>query len=143
MSSPFVLVTGSSGFVGTNLVQYLLDRGCTVISLDQCPPKWTGEGYRCAASLTAKEPDYDWLNLRGDVRDEELLKSIFCHPVEYVIHLAARSTIQMGAEDCAQTMSVNVGGTESLLRTAAGCATLKGFLYASTDKVYGLLRERA
>lgn len=143
MSSPLVFVTGSSGFVGTNFVQYLLERGCTVISLDQCSPRWTGKGYCCTTSLAAKETDYDWLDLRGDVRDEELLKSIFYHPVEYVIHLAARSTIQMGAEDCAETMSVNVGGTETLLRAATDCATLKGFLYASTDKVYGLLQGQA
>ena len=143
MRSPLVFVTGSSGFVGTNFVQYLLEHGCTVISLDLCPPRWTGKGYRCTTSLAAKEMDYDWLDVRGDVRDGELLTPIFRHPVEYVIHLAARSTIQMGAEDCAQTMSVNAEGTETLLRAAADCATLKGFLYASTDKVYGLLREQA
>lgn len=143
MSEFLVFVTGSSGFVGTNFVKYLLEHGCTVISLDLCPPRWIGSGYRCTASLTAKERDYDWLDVRGDVRDGKLLESIFRHPVKYVIHLAARSTIQMGAEDCTQTISVNVGGTETLLRVAAGCATLKGFLYASTDKVYGLLRGRA
>lgn len=143
MRGDIILITGASGFVGTNLVQYLLKCGYAVISLDLRPPRWAGGGYHRAASPAAEEGEYDWLDLRGDVRDEALLKTVFRRPVAYAIHLAARSTIQMGAEDEKQTMSVNVEGTECLLRAAAGCPTLKGFFYASTDKVYGLLPGRA
>lgn len=143
MSKKTVLITGSSGFIGTNLTQYLLWQGCRVIALDQKAPRGEYEKYRCTDDLDAVEDGYDFINIKGDVRDALLLKKIFGHSIDYVVHLAALSTIQLGAEDCRNTMSVNAGGTEILLQAVTDYGRLKGFLYASTDKVYGILQGHA
>lgn len=143
MNKQTILITGSSGFIGTNLTQYLLRQGCRVIALDQKAPRGEYQEYRCTDDLDAEEDGYDFMNIKGDVRDALLLRKIFGHRIAYVIHLAAVSTLQLGVEDCGRTMSVNAEGTEILLRAAADYGRLKGFLYASTDKVYGILQGYA
>lgn len=140
MDKQTVFITGSSGFIGSNLTEYLLKRGYRVIALDEKAPRRVYQEYRCADSLDTGEKDWDLVNIRGDIRDEALLRKIFLGHIDYVIHLAALSTLQLGAEDRGKTMSVNVGGTEALLRAAAEYGKLKGLLYASTDKVYGILQ---
>ena len=138
-----VLVTGASGFIGTNIVKYLLDEGYAVIAVDTEVPRhicesycytYTGEGLCTVADI--------WV-VKGDMRDTKLLGKLLERKVSYVIHLAAVSTIQTGAEDSAKTMSINVGGTESLLKAIKKHGGVKGLIYASTDKVYGELHSTA
>lgn len=143
MNKQTVFITGSSGFIGSNLTEYLLKRGYRVIALDEKAPRGVYQEYRCTDSLDIEKKDWDLVHVRGDIRDEALLGRIFLCRVDYVVHLAALSTLQLGAENRGKTMSVNVGGTEALLRAAAEYGKLKGFLYASTDKVYGILQGQA
>ena len=138
-----ILVTGANGFIGTNLTGTLLERGCAVIALDRSPPRRAWPGYRCAAPGEAAGEDWDLLDFRGDLGDPALLEAVFRRRVDYAVHLAAVSTIQLGAEDARETMRTNVEGTEALLRAAAEGGTLRGLLYASTDKVYGPLQGHA
>jgi len=143
MDRQTILVTGANGFIGSNLIKMLLERGNAVIALDCAPARRAYPGFRCVVSQEAPESGWDLLEFQGDVRDTGLLDRIFQHQVDYVVHLAARSTIQLGAENAAETMSVNVGGTEALLRAAADKKALQGFVFASTDKVYGPLQGQA
>lgn len=143
MDRQIVLVTGSSGFIGTNIIKYLLARGYAVIALDIKEPRYICPEYRYTYNGEALGTDADIWIVRGDVRNTELLRKLFGWAIEYVIHLAAVSTIQMGAEDDAETMSINVGGTEALLGAVKECGRVKGLIYASTDKVYGKLLAKA
>jgi len=143
MNRESVLVTGSSGFIGTNIVKFLLERGYAVIALDLHAPRCIFSQYRYtyAGEMLGKDADV-WV-VRGDVRNRELLGKVFGRTVDYVIHLAAISTIQMGAENTARTMSINVGGTEAVLKAVREQGNIKGLIYASTDKVYGRLKGEA
>lgn len=143
MEKKIVLVTGSSGFIGTNLTEKLLESGFAVIALDRAKPRRQYPGYRCADGPGVGDKDFDLLTVTGDIRDERLLQEVFRYEIRYVVHLAALSTIQMGALDYRETMSINVDGTESLLKAAKAGGSLHGFLYASTDKVYGRLFSHA
>lgn len=143
ISVQIILVTGASGFVGTNLTERLLKEGCAVIALDQAAPRRDYPGYRCVEDIEAVDGDFDLCTITGDIRDKELLQEVFRHEIQYVVHLAAVSTIQMGMADCRETMSVNVDGTNALLYAATASGKIKGFLYASTDKVYGRLQAQA
>lgn len=143
MDRQLVLVTGAWGFIGTNMVKFLLDRGYAVIALDLKEPQYVCPGYRYTDTGQDLGVDADIWIVKGDVRDVELLRKLFELTISYVIHLAAVSTIQMGAEDDARTMSINVGGTEALLNAVKECGKVKGFLYASTDKVYGKLQAKS
>lgn len=120
-----VLITGSSGFVGSNLIDFLQQKNFSVIGLDCCPSKFV-------------EPNYF---IKTDIRDKNTLREIL---KEYkpcaVFHLAAISTIQRGQTNPQDTWSVNFGGTRALLDAVnfAGLNNTKIF-FASTDKVYGVL----
>ena len=120
-----VLITGSSGFVGSNLIGFLQQKKFSVIGLDCCPSKFV-------------EPNYF---IKTDIRDENTLREILkeCKPCA-VFHLAAISTIQQGQSNPQETWSVNFGGTRALL-DAVNLARLNNtkIFFASTDKVYGVL----
>lgn len=136
-----ILVTGANGFIGTNLVRMLLRHGNQVIALDRAAQRCRYPEYRCAADVCL-QTDFDLLMINGDIRDQKMLKEkIFCYEIDYVIHLAALSTVQMGTEDAEETFSINVTGTETLLGLVRDYRRIRGFLYASTDKVYGKLQK--
>ncbi|MBW2211534.1 MAG: NAD-dependent epimerase/dehydratase family protein, partial [Deltaproteobacteria bacterium] len=67
------LVTGSAGFVGSNLVHALLARGCEVHGFDRAPAPFD-------------DPNLKWF--RGDIRDEEELRGA-CEGVDTIFHTAA------------------------------------------------------
>lgn len=143
MNRHTVLVTGASGFIGTNLTKMLLDMGCIVIAFDRREPRFYYPEYRNSYFTGTQNNAFDLLTVKGDIRDKELLHRIFRYKIDYVIHLAAVSTIQMGVKDYRETMSINVDGTEVLLRIIQECGGVKGFIYASSDKVYGRLQKDA
>ncbi len=138
-----ILVTGASGFIGTNLTGRLLKEGYAVIAVDTEKPQISYEGYRRSEIIGTDVCSFDLLTVNGDIGDETLLEEIFQYEIGYVIHLAALSTIQLGAVSYEETMRVNVKGTETLLRAAEKAGGVKGFVYASTDKVYGEMQSQA
>ncbi len=143
MDRETVLVTGCAGFIGTNLIKSLLCRGYAVIALDLKEPLYMYPEYRYTYKREALGTNADIWIVRGDVRDTELLRNLFDREIDYIVHLAAISTIQMGTRDSAGTMSINVGGTEALLSAVLEYGKVKGFIYASTDKVYGKLSRQS
>ena len=123
------LVTGGAGFVGSNLVQRLLDQNWMVLSYDNFL-----NGKR--EFLT---PDNSNLKiLKGDIRDRDKLKSIMdkFHP-QVVFHLAALHFIPYCNSNPYETILVNVAGTESVLEACEN-SSVKKFIYASTAAVYGI-----
>ncbi len=138
-----ILVTGASGFIGTNLTGWLLKEGYAVIAVDTERPQISYEGYRQSTGIGTDVCAFDLLTVNGDIGDEKLLDGIFRYEIGYVIHLAAISTIQLGAVSYEKTMRVNVEGTRGLLRAVEKAGGVKGFVYASTDKVYGEMKAQA
>ena len=98
------LVTGSAGFVGSNLVRALLGRGCTVHGFDR-------------ASAIMDHPGLRWF--RGDVRDAEALRAA-CEGVDTIFHTAAMiETLTYAPKTFAELVrSVNIEGTRTVLRVA-------------------------
>ena len=99
------LVTGSAGFVGSNLVRALLARGCIVHGFDKAPAPFD-------------DPNLRWF--RGDVRDEEALREA-CEGVDTIFHTAAMiETLTYAPKAFGDLVrSVNIEGTRALLRVAA------------------------
>ncbi len=98
------LVTGSAGFVGSNLVRALLARGCIVHGFDKAPAPFD-------------DPNLRWF--RGDVRDEEALREA-CEGVDTIFHTAAMiETLTYTPKTFAELVrSVNIEGTRTVLRVA-------------------------
>jgi len=98
------LVTGSAGFVGSNLIPALLARGCVVHGFDKAP-------------ATFEDPNLLWF--RGDIRDERALREA-CEGVDTIFHTAAMiETLTYAPKPFAELVrSVNIEGTRTVLRVA-------------------------
>ncbi|MDR1623313.1 MAG: dTDP-glucose 4,6-dehydratase [Synergistaceae bacterium] len=136
------LVTGGAGFIGSNLVHFLLERGHGVVNLD----KLTYAGN--LASLDDVRSHSRYRFIRGDIRDADLLEKIFAeHRPDAVLNLAAESHVDRSIDAPNDFIQTNVVGTFCLLNAAlAYYESLSGdarhgfrFLHVSTDEVFGSL----
>jgi dTDP-glucose 4,6-dehydratase len=130
-----VLITGGSGFIGSNLVRLLLAErpGWRVVNLD----KLTYAGN--AENLADLERDPRYRFVRGDIANGELVADVVrSERIEAVMHLAAESHVDRSILSPAVFIETNVRGTQVLLE-AARELSVKRFLHVSTDEVYGSL----
>jgi UDP-glucose 4-epimerase len=114
-----ILVTGGSGFIGSHVVDKLLEAGHEPRILDLVP-----------------SPHHDEVEtVLGDLRDPTVTREAL-DGCEAVIHLAALADVDQVAEDPALTDSVNTRGTQVILEVARDVGVGR-FVYASTIWVYG------
>ena len=133
-----VLVTGGSGFIGSNLIRYLL-----------AAPSFTGQIFNLDALTYAGNPE----NLAGlearytflhqDIRDGSALRALFAeHDFDTVIHLAAESHVDRSIHAPDDFMTTNIMGTFHLLEAARTHWQDRRdvlFHHVSTDEVFGSL----
>ena len=120
------LVTGGAGFIGSNLVEALLERGETVRVLDDFS---TGK----RANL---ETFSDQITLiEGSITEEAACRRAVAG-VDYVLHLAALPSVPRSVEDPVGTNEVNVNGTLNML-VASRDAGVKRFVFAASSAAYG------
>ncbi len=130
-----VLVTGGSGFIGSNLVRLLLAErpSWRVVNLD----KLTYAGN--AENLADLEGNPRYRFVRGDICNGELVADIFrTERIDGVMHLAAESHVDRSILAPSVFIETNVRGTQVLLEAARELG-VKRFLHVSTDEVYGSL----
>jgi UDP-glucose 4-epimerase len=124
------LVTGGAGFIGSNLVDALLERGDEVTVVDDLS---TGRRENLEPGLAAGAT-----LIEADIRDREALEGIAREgEPEVVFHLAAQIDVRKSIADPAWDASINVGGTANVLEAArvAGCERL---VFSSTGgAIYG------
>jgi UDP-glucose 4-epimerase len=119
------LVTGGAGFIGSHIVDKLLELGHEVICYDNESAESNEEFYW--------NPKAD--NIKGDIRDYHLLKNAMTG-VDYVFHLAAESRIQPAILNPIEAVSVNCVGTVTVLQCARESG-VKKVIYSSTSSGYG------
>ncbi len=129
------LVTGGAGFIGSKIVDALLDRGEKVICIDNLDPYYPKhiklENIRCAISRR------NFLFIEADIRDQKILQEIFkTYPIRHVIHMAAKAGVRPSIENPSLYADVNVGGTINLLEIARK-SNVEKFIFASSSSVYG------
>ncbi|HWF37349.1 MAG TPA: SDR family oxidoreductase [Candidatus Acidoferrales bacterium] len=120
------LVTGGAGFIGSNLVDELVRRGHEVVVLDDLS---TGH----AENLAAVRGKIDFRE--GTITDLNTLAAA-CRGVDYVIHLAARTSVPKSVKDPIESNLVNIDGTLNVL-VAARDAKVKRFVFAASSSAYG------
>ncbi len=123
-----VLVTGGAGFIGSHLVDRLLELGARVRVLDDL-----SSGHRANLESPLKKGRIEFLE--GDIRNLTT-----CHAAaqgrEIIFHQAALGSVPRSLRDPAASLAVNVGGTTNIL-TAARDAGVRRIVYASSSSVYG------
>ncbi len=118
-----VLVTGGAGFIGSNLVALLVQKGVTVRVLDSLV---SGKRERIPTGVQF---------IKGDIRDLEDIKSAL-DGITHVVHLAALVSVSESMKDPVSTYDVNVIGAENVLQATRGTG-VKRFVYATSAAVYG------
>lgn len=130
-----VLVTGGTGFVGSHLVEELVNLGANVVTTNI---KLDPESYFLSKKLNKRAKVIDC-----DICDfEKLAKIIKQTKPEYVFHLAAQPLVEEAFKDPKQTLYSNVMGTINLLEGLRLFAKSKAIIVASSDKAYGKLTKK-
>lgn len=129
------LITGGAGFVGSHVAEKLLQRGDTVVVIDNFNDYYDPAIKRSNAERLKQ---YDKFTLiEGDIRDVALVDRLFAeHGITHVGHLAAMAGVRASVEQTRLYMEVNLTGTMNLLE-AGKAQQIKQFVLASTSSVYG------
>ncbi len=129
------LVTGGAGFIGSHLVEQLLDEGwrVTVVdSFDDFYPRAEKE-----ANLAAVIAHAAFRLVEADIRDADALRKAVTQRPDVIVHFAARAGVRPSIQRPLEYQDVNVRGTHELLELAREWG-VKQFVFASSSSVYGV-----
>ena len=128
LANKTILVTGGSGFIGSNLCEALLDLNAKVVCLDNFS---TGK----RENITVLEKNKNFSLVEGDIRNLETCKKAV-EGVDYVLHQAALGSVPRSIKDPITSNEVNVSGFLNML-VASKEASVKRFVYAASSSTYG------
>lgn len=123
-----VLVTGGAGFIGSHLVDKLLNEGFEVTVIDNLD---TGR----LENIAHHQDREDFHFVKGDIRDLNLVKEI-TKDIDAVFHIAALASVILSVENPILTNDINVSGTLNLLKASVDNG-VKRFIFASSAAIYG------
>lgn len=136
-----VIVTGGAGFLGTNLVNYFLNREYKVLVFDNFSRKGSRENLRW---LTQHENSHNMEIIEGDIRFPPGRLGRAVESADALFHLAGQVAVTTSVADPWEDFQINAQGTLALLelvRTSRGKRPV--FFYSSTNKVYGGMEDVA
>lgn len=128
------LITGVAGFIGSNLLETLLNNNQKVLGVDNFS---TGHQHNLDQVKSRVSPE-QWSNfelINGDIRDKDTCKNL-CSDINYVLHQAALGSVPRSLEDPITTNENNISGFLNIL-TAAKDANVDRFVYAASSSTYG------
>lgn len=120
------LVTGGAGFIGSNTVDELVRRGHEVTVLDDLSAGKEANLEKVRQQITF---------IRGSITDREAVEKA-CRGADYVLHLAARTSVPRSVKQPLETNAINVDGTLNVL-VAARDAGVRRVVFASSSSIYG------
>lgn len=114
-----ILITGASGFIGSNLVPYFQERGYEVLNLSELPPR---------------DSKQQSVYKHCDVNDRDQVLSLFkAFKPRYVIHMAARTDLD---GKTLEDYKSNIGGVQNVIDAVNSVGTVERALYASSRLVF-------
>ena len=138
-----VLVTGSAGFIGANLVLRLLsgDGACSIVGVDNLndyyDPSLKEYRLRLIEAAPLKHPEKDYTFLRGSIADKGFVDKLFDdYHFDIVVNLAAQAGVRYSIENPDAYIESNIVGFYNILE-ACRHHPVKHLVYASSSSVYG------
>lgn len=132
------LITGVAGFIGSNLLEYLLRLDQRVVGLDNFSTGFQANLDEVESLVSVKQ----WSRftfMEGDVRvfsDCRKALSLDKYPIDYVLHQAALGSVPRSISDPVATNETNITGHLNMLIVARD-AKVKSFVYAASSSTYG------
>jgi UDP-N-acetylglucosamine/UDP-N-acetyl-alpha-D-glucosaminouronate 4-epimerase len=120
------VVTGGAGFIGSNTVDELVRRGHSVVVLDDLSSGREENLSEIRNKITL---------IKGSITDIEVVRKAM-HEAEYVLHLAARTSVPRSVKDPIETNKINIDGTLNVL-VAAKEMKVKRVIFAASSSAYG------
>ena len=130
-----ILVTGAAGFIGFHTARKLLERGDTVVGLDNFNDYYDVSLKEARAALLA--PFDNFRMVRIDLEDRAAMDALFAEEkFDKVVHLAAQAGVRYSLENPHSYIESNIVGT---LHVLEGCRhnNVEHLVYASSSSVYG------
>jgi len=129
---PRAVVTGGAGFIGSHMVDLLVDHGYSVVVIDNLV---TGRAENLAQHRREPRVEFHETDMCAVAADSRLFKDI-----DYVFHFGGIGDIVPSIERPLQYMRANVDGTLAVLE-ASRHASVRKFVYAASSSCYGLATE--
>ena len=130
-----ILVTGCAGFIGSKISELLLERGDTIVGVDNLNDAYSPQLKEWRLAQIQKFPAFEFERL--DITNFNALKELFQqHDFDAVMNLAARAGVRASVEDPWVYIETNIKGTLNLLELCKDFG-VKKFLLASTSSIYG------
>ena len=130
-----ILVTGAAGFIGSALVLRLLERGDSVVGIDNHNDYYDPAIKEARLARYANHPNY--IHLRIDLADRQAIAASFAsHKPQRVVNLAAQAGVRYSIENPMAYIDSNIVGFANILE---GCRHngVEHLVYASSSSVYG------
>ena len=129
------LITGAAGFIGFHASQYLLDRGDTVIGVDNLNDYYDPSLKEARLSQLKNNDRFNFYKI--DIIDKDAVNTIFeAESPEYIIHLAAQAGVRYSIENPYAYIDSNITGFMNILE-ACRHNPIKHLVFASSSSVYG------
>ena len=131
------IVTGAAGFVGMHVAEALLDRGETVVAVDNLNSYYDVRLKQARLARLQGRPGFTFF--RGDIADRETMDALVAqHPdTRHIVHLAAQAGVRHSMVDPYAYVTSNVMGHTCVLEAARRLPRLEHLVYASSSSVYG------
>ena len=132
------LVTGSSGFIGTNITKYLIENDQYVIGIDTFI---TGNIKNLEYLKKIPNSKKLFLFKEGDLSDEKFVKKIFNKDIDFVLHQAALGSVPRSIKNPFNTNINNVNASLNIFYYASQNKKIKKVVFASSGSVYGDIKD--
>lgn len=129
------LVTGGAGFIGSHLVERLLEEGWYVTVVDNFDPFYPREVKWKNLEKALSHPNFRLFEV--DIKDLDALRRVLNGRYDVIVHLAAKAGVRPSLQDPVGYYEVNVCGTQNLLEFAKE-RRIEQFVFASSSSVYGI-----
>lgn len=132
-----VLVTGGSGFIGSNYVARLLKRGEQVIVFDNLSRRGADRNLEWLHQNFGKDA---FQMIQADIRDAAAIREA-ARGADVIAHFAAQVAVTTSVVEPREDFEINALGTFNVLEAARASGRCSAFIYTSTNKVYGGMED--